>query len=178
MGYNIPEKEKSMDKLGLSLFNFIGQAVVFLIVVWVLWKWALPTVTKFLDERANLIQTGVENADRAKKQLDDAEKRVAEMLEQARVEGQQALARATKAGEHLRTEVEQQARQRADEILAQAQKNIEQQVAQAKSELSRQVSDLAIMAAERVIGHSMNSDDNRKLVQEFVAQSESRDLQC
>ena len=38
------------------------------------------------------------------------------------------------------------------------------------------ISDLAIMAAERVIGHSMDSADNRRLVNEFVAQS--RDLQC
>ncbi len=123
-----------------------------------------------------MIQTGVENAETAKRQLAEAEKRVADMIEQARHEGQQALARATQAGEHLRADIEQQARQRADEIMAQAQKNIEQQVAQAKSELSRQVSDLAIMAAERVIGHSMNTEDNRKLVQEFVSQS--RDLQC
>lgn len=165
-----------MDKLGLSAFNFLGQVVVFLVVVFVLWKWALPLVTKTLDNRTRVIQGGLDNAEKAKKQLGEAEKRVADMLEQARQDGQQALSRATQAAEHLRTEIEQEARQRADEILAQAQKNIEQQIAQAKSELSRQVSDLAIMAAERVIGHSMNSEDNRKLVQEFVSQS--RDLQC
>jgi F-type H+-transporting ATPase subunit b len=115
--------------MGLSLFNFIGQVVVFLVVVGILWKWALPFVTKTLDERAALIQTGIDNAEKAKKQLDEAEKRVADMLEQARQEGQQSLARATQAGEHLRAEIEQQARQRSDEILAQAQKTIEQQVA-------------------------------------------------
>jgi F-type H+-transporting ATPase subunit b len=162
--------------MGISLWNLLGQVVVFLVVVFVLWKWALPVVTKFLDERSGQIQKGLEDAETARRQLAEAETRVADMLEQARREGQQSLARATQAAEHLRTEIEQEARQRADEILAQAQKNIEQQVAQAKSELSRQVSDLAIMAAERVIGHSMNSEDNRKLVQDFVAQS--RDLQC
>ena len=136
--------------LGISIWNFAAQVFVFLVVILVLWKWALPTVNKFLDERSGQIQRGLENAETAKRQLAEAEKRVADMLEQAR--------------------------QRADEILAQAQKNIEQQIAQAKSELSRQVSDLAIMAAERVIGHSMNTEDNRKLVQEFVSQS--RDIQC
>jgi F-type H+-transporting ATPase subunit b len=162
--------------MGINVWNFASQVFVFLVVILVLWRWALPTVNKFLDDRSRLIQTGVDNAERAKKQLDEAEKRVADMLEQARQNGQQALARATQAAEHLRSEIEQEARQRADEIMTQAQKNIEQQVAQAKSELSRQVSDLAIMAAERVIGHSMNTEDNRKLVQDFVSQS--RDLQC
>lgn len=165
--------------MGISFWNLLAQAFVFLVVVAILWKWALPVVTKSLDERARVIQEGLTNADQAKRQLDEAEKRVAQMLEQARQDGQQALARATQAGEHLRAEIEQQARQRADEILAQTQKTIEQQVAQAKSELSRQVADLAILAAERVIGHSMNSEDNRKLVNEFVSQSsQSRDLQC
>lgn len=165
--------------MGISLWNFLAQIVVFLVVVFVLWKWALPVVTKFLDERSGQIQKGLEDAETARRQLAEAERRVADMLEQARQEGQQALARATQAGEHLRADIEQQARQRADEILAQTQKTIEQQVAQAKSELSRQVADLAIMAAERVIGHSMNSEDNRKLVNEFVSQaSQSRDLQC
>lgn len=162
--------------MGISLWNFLAQVVVFVIVVVILWVWALPTVNKFLDERSGQIQKGLEDAETAKRQLAEAETRVAKMIEQARQEGQQALARATQAGEHLRADIEQQARQRSDEILAQAQKNIEQQVAQAKSELSRQVSELAIMAAERVIGHSMNTEDNRKLVQEFVSQS--RDLQC
>jgi F-type H+-transporting ATPase subunit b len=162
--------------MGISLWSFLAQVVVFVVVVIILRVWALPTVNKFLDERTRVIQTGVENAETARRQLAEAETRVANMIEQARQEGQQALARATQAGEHLRADIEQQARQRSDEILAQAQKNIEQQVAQAKSELSRQVSDLAIMAAERVIGHSMNTEDNRKLVQEFVSQS--RDLQC
>ncbi len=162
--------------MGISVWNFLGQVVVFLIVVFVLWKWALPTVNKFLDERSGQIQRGLDDAETAKRQLAEAETRVANMLEQARQEGQHALSRATQAAEHLRAEIEQEARQRADEIMNQAQKNIEQQIAQAKSELSRQVSDLAIMAAERVIGHSMNTEDNRKLVQEFVSQS--RDLQC
>lgn len=162
--------------LGISIWNFAAQVFVFLVVVFVLWKWAIPTVNKFLDERSGQIQRGLENAETAKRQLAEAEKRVSDMLEQARQDGQQALSRATQAAEHLRAEIEQEARQRADEIMTQAQKNIEQQIAQAKSELSRQVSDLAIMAAERVIGHSMNTEDNRKLVQEFVSQS--RDLQC
>ena len=162
--------------LGISIWNFAAQVFVFLVVVFVLWKWAIPTVNKFLDERSGQIQRGLENAETAKRQLAEAEKRVSDMLEQARQDGQQALSRATQAAEHLRTEIEQEARQRADEIMTQTQKNIEQQIAQAKSELSRQVSDLAIMAAERVIGHSMNTENNRKLVQEFVSQS--RDLQC
>lgn len=180
-----------MDQLGISLWNFLAQIVVFLVVVAILAKWALPLVTKFMDERANVIQRGLEDAEAAKRQLNEAEKRVAEMVEQARLDGQQALARATQAGDHLRAEIELQARQRAEDILSQAQKNIEQQIAQAKSELSRQVSDLAILAAEQVIGHSMNTDDNRKLVQDFVShasqasqngqnpqESQARDLQC
>ncbi|MGE5334761.1 MAG: ATP synthase F0 subunit B, partial [Nitrososphaerota archaeon] len=92
--------------MGISVWNLLGQVVVFLVVVFVLWKWALPVVTKFLDERSGQIQKGLEDAEAARRQLAEAERRVADMLEQARQEGQQALARATQAGEHLRAEIE------------------------------------------------------------------------
>jgi F-type H+-transporting ATPase subunit b len=75
-----------------------------------------------------------------------------------------------------RTQIEQQAQERARDILAQAEKNTQQAVAQAKAELRAEVADLAILAAERVVGQSMDTATNRQLVQEFVAQS--KELQC
>ena len=165
-----------MEALGINPWLFLSQLVTFLIVVWVLRRFALPLVTKTLDDRARLIQEGVDNTTKSRVELAEAEKRVQAMIEEARQEGQRTLAKATQAAEHLRAEIEQEAQGRSREIVEQAEKRIQQEMAQARAELGRQVADLAIMAAERVIGHSMDTADNRRLVNEFVAQS--RDLQC
>lgn len=97
-------------------------------------------------------------------------------MNDARAESQRVIASATVAAERLKADIEQQAQLRGREIEQQASKRIEQQIAQAKAELRAHVADLSIAAAERVIGQSMDSATNRRLVDEFVSQS--RDSLC
>lgn len=165
-----------MGGLGINLYALIAQLVAFFILLLVLWKFAFPPLMKTLDERQNTIRTGVENAERASQELKNAEKRVEAMLNEARVESQKVIASATQAAERLKADIEHQAQQRGREIEAQAAKRIEQQIAQAKAELRAHVADLSIAAAERVIGQSLDSATNRRLVDEFVSQS--RDSLC
>jgi F-type H+-transporting ATPase subunit b len=162
--------------LGINVWNLAAQAVTFFIVLLILAKWVFPIFTKTMDQRARVIQEGVENTERSRVALVDAERRVEALVEEARQQSQQTLTQATQAGERLRAEIEQEATQRGREIVAQAEKRIEQEIAQAKAELRTQVADLAISAAEQVIGSSMDDATNRRLVNEFVAQS--RELQC
>ncbi len=162
--------------LGINLWNFVAQVVTFLIVLGVLAKFVFPIFTKTLDNRARVIQEGVENTERSRRELAEAQRRIEGILEEARQQSQQTLSQATQAAERLRTEIEQEAQQRGREIVAQAEKRIQQEIAQARAELRTQVADLAIAAAERVIGSSLDTATNRRLVNEFVTQS--RDLQC
>lgn len=165
-----------MSALGINIGSLIAQLVAFLILLAVLQRWAYPVLTKTLDERQAKIREGVENAERASQALKDAEKRVEGLMNDARAESQRVIASATQAAERLKADIEQQAQQRGREIEQQASKRIEQQIAQAKAELRAHVADLSIAAAERVIGQSMDSATNRRLVDEFVSQS--RDSLC
>src|SRR5690242_1342032 len=106
--------------LGINVWMFVSQLVSFLILFLVLQRWGFPILIKTLDNRAHTIQEGVENAERARKELADAQQRIEGLMLQARQEAQQTLAQAIKAGEHLRTEIEQEARDRARQIVDQA----------------------------------------------------------
>ncbi|HEU0027003.1 MAG TPA: F0F1 ATP synthase subunit B [Ktedonobacterales bacterium] len=165
-----------MDQLGINIGSLVAQTIAFFILLAVLWKFAFPALMKTLDERQARIQEGIDNAERAKREMASAEKRIEAMLNDARVESQKVIASATTAAERLKSDIEAQAQQRAREIEQQAGARIEQQVAKAKAELREQVADLAIAAAEKVIGGSMDTTTNRRLVDEFVTQS--RDSQC
>ncbi|HEX9035800.1 MAG TPA: F0F1 ATP synthase subunit B [Ktedonobacterales bacterium] len=165
-----------MSALGINLGSLIAQLVAFAILYFVLARFVFPILTKTLDERKATIQEGVNNAEKAKQDLANAEKRIEGMLNEARLESQKVIATATTAAERLKADIETQAQQRAREIEQQAGARIEQQVSKAKAELRQQVADLAIAAAEKVIGGSMDTTTNRRLVDEFVAQS--RDSQC
>lgn len=165
-----------MSALGINLGSLVAQLVAFAILYFVLARYVFPILTKTLDERKAHIQEGIDNAERAKQSLASAEKRIEAMLNEARLESQKVIASATTAAERLKSDIETQAQQRAREIETQAGARIEQQVAKAKAELRQQVADLAIAAAEKVIGGSMDTTTNRRLVDEFVTQS--RDSQC
>lgn len=168
--------EEGEERMGINVWAFVSQVVTFFVLLYILGRWVFPALMKTLDKREATIREGVENAQKAKQELNDAEKRVAALLDQARVESQATIARATQAAEHVRAEIEQEAQVRARDIQAQAEKRIEQMVLQARSQLRQEVADLAIQAAEHVVGGSLDTNTSRKLVNEFVAQS--RDLQC
>jgi len=165
-----------MGALGINIYALVAQLVAFLILLAVLQRFAFPVLTKTLDERQNRIREGMENAERASKRLEEAEREFAKRLDEARTESQRVIASATQAAERLKADIEQQAQQRGREIEQQAVKRIEQQIAQAKAELRAHVADLSIAAAERVIGQSLDTATNRRLVDEFVSQS--RDSLC
>lgn len=160
-----------MSGLGFNTVMFISQLASFLVLFFVLSKFVWPIMLRTLDKRALTIREGVENAEKARVELAEAEKRIAAMMEEARQEAQRTMEQAVKAGEHMRTEIEQEARARGRQIIEQAQARIQQEIAQARTELRQQVADLAILAAEQVIGSSLDSATNRRLVDEFVARS-------
>lgn len=171
-----------MSALGINIGALIAQLAVFLIVLWVLGKYAFPVLTKTLDTREAKIREGIENAERSRRELAEAEKRVEALLNQARLDSQATIAKATQAAEHVKAEIEQDAQRRAREIQSQAEKRIEQMLVQARAQLRQEVADLAIMAAEHVVGTSLDQTTSRRLVSEFVAQSaqtaQTRDVQC
>lgn len=160
--------------MGINLVLFGSQLVSFLILFFVLRQWVFPLLIKTLDKRALTIQEGVRNAEQARLALADAETRIQGMLEDARKDAQHTLEQARKAGEQMRASIEDDARASATRIMQQAQAQTKQMVDQARAELRQQVADLAILAAEHVIGNSMDSATNRRLVNEFVAQTPNR----
>lgn len=157
--------------MGINTVLFVSQLLSFLILFLVLRQFVWPVLLRTLDKRALTIQEGVANAEKARRELGEAEQRIQQMMERARLDAQNTLDQATKTSEKVRAEIEQEARDRARQIVDQAQAQTRQMVAQAQVELRQQVADLAILAAERVIGKSVDSTTNRQLVNEFVAQS-------
>ena len=77
-----------MSALGINAGALISQVIVFVVLLAVLWKFAFPILGKTLDQRQARIQEGIDNAERAKRELASAEKRIEAMLNEARLESQ------------------------------------------------------------------------------------------
>ncbi len=160
--------------LGINTWAFVSQLVSFLIIFFALWRWLLPILLKTLDNRQNLIREGVENAERAKIALAEADARASQVLLEARRQGQEIVERAQKIAEQEASRIREEAHAQAEQIAQQNIARIHQEANRARNDLSRLVVDLSMDAARKVVGRSVTSDDNRRLVEEFVTASNNQ----
>jgi len=159
---------------GINALAFLSQLVSFGIVLLILAKWGLPAITRTLDKRQQVIREGVENAERAKRDLADATARAEQVLLEARKQAQETIAQAARAAEGEANRIREEARAQAEQINRQQIERIQQEAARARAEINRLVVNLTINAASRVIGKSVDSNDNRRLVEEFVSASDKQ----
>jgi len=163
------------SQFGINPFAFLSQLVSFGIVFLILWKWGFPAIIKTLEKRQAVIREGIENAEKARRDLAEATTRAEQVMQEARVLAQETIALATKAAEREANRIQEEAHARAAQIEQQQVARIQQEAARARAELSRLVVNLSISAAAKVISKSVDSSDNRRLVEEFVHASETRE---
>ena len=163
------------SQFGINPYAFLSQLVSFGIVFLILWKWGFPAIVKTLEKRQAVIREGVENAEKDRRDLVEATTRAEQVMQEARVLAQETIALATKAAEREANRIQEEAHARAAQIEQQQVARIQQEAARARAELSRLVVNLSISAAGKVISKSVDSSDNRRLVEEFVLASETRE---
>ena len=163
------------SEFGINGLAFLSQLVSFGIVFYILWRWGFPAIVKTLEKRQAVIREGIENAEKARHDLAEATTRAEQVMQEARVLAQETIALATKAAEREANRIQEDAHARAAQIEQQQVARIQQEAARARAELSRLVVNLSISAAGKVISKSVDSSDNRRLVEEFVHASETRE---
>jgi F-type H+-transporting ATPase subunit b len=161
--------------LGINALAFLSQLVSFGIVFLLLWRWGLPMIIRTMDRRQAVIREGIENAEKAKRDLEEATARAEAELLEARRQAQDIIAQAQKAGQREQERIIEEAHARAAQIEQQEVARIRQEAARARAEISRLVVNLSIDAAGKVIGRSVNDRDNRRLVEEFVTAAEAKE---
>jgi len=83
-----------MSGLGIRVPDLIFQIIAFILLVWLLNRYAFKPILKVLDERAERVRESLEAAERARTEVAQAEQRSLEELQTARVQAQEIVARA------------------------------------------------------------------------------------
>lgn len=161
---------------GLLTINgtLIAQLVIFLLVLGILYRLAWGPLLRILNERRARIAQGVEATQKAIQEREAAERERQAKLEEARREAQTILDRIAKQGEDLRKELEVKAREQAEALIAKARAEIQQERQQAVQDLRSQVAGLAVMAAGRIIGESLDAKKHRELIERAIEEAEIR----
>lgn len=159
-----------MDALGINLGFFIAQLINFTIVFGLLAVGVWPRVIKMLDDRAERIAKGLEDARAAEEARENAEREREKLLAQARADGQKAIEEARQRGDEQGEQLLAEARKEAEEIRAQARTQAEEERNRILGETREQVITLAMAAAERVVGTSLDESSQRDVIQRFFSE--------
>lgn len=153
--------------------TFIVEVIAFLIILAILWKYALPVVQRMMAERQENIREGLREADEGRALRRQAEAEYQAKLEDARRESRALVDQATKLGEQIREEARQRAEEDYQTRVSRAQVEIDRATERAMAELRRQLADLVVETSRRVLGRELPSDVQRALVDEATAGIES-----
>ncbi|MGB4325096.1 MAG: F0F1 ATP synthase subunit B [Candidatus Nanopelagicales bacterium] len=165
--------EEMPSVLAVPVDEFIIGLIAFLIVFGGLAKFALPKIKETLDERANLIEGGLERASIAEAEAAEVLGQYKTQLAGAREEasGIRTQAQADRAA--IIEEARNEARTAAASVTAAAEASMAAERAQAVSALTKQVGELAITLADKIVGETLADDARvRATVDAFIADLE------
>jgi F-type H+-transporting ATPase subunit b len=136
----------------------------------ILWKLAFPRIAEALDRRQKAIEESIDLAERTRREADELLAEYRERLTAARQQADDIVARARKAGEQAEADLVVKGRERREELLEQARRDIETETRRAIQEIRAEVADLTILATEKVTRKTLTTEDQRRLVDEAVAE--------
>jgi|SRR6266480_1095046 len=148
--------------------------IAFFLLLFFTARYLYRPITQALEARTKRIAEGLRAAEEAKRDREAAEKEYQLRMEHARREGQALLDRIAKQGEDLRKELEAKAREQAEGLIARARAEIQQERGKAVQDLREQVAELAVMAASRIIGESLDGKKHRELIERTIEEAEIR----
>jgi len=150
--------------------TLIVQMIVFLILVGFTMKYVWPPIAAALDERARKIADGLAAADKAKAELQAADKRVEQELGKARADTAQMLADAERRAQAIVEEAKTRAVEEGAKIVAAAKAEADQQAVKAREALREQVAALAVKGAEQILRKEVNAGVHAELLNRLQAE--------
>ncbi|MBC8142786.1 MAG: F0F1 ATP synthase subunit B [Armatimonadetes bacterium] len=149
---------------GVWLVNFLG----FGLLLWTANKMVFTPIGKVIEERQGDIQKTYDQLDADQRQMQSLKSEYEAQLAAIEAEGRDRINNMIKEAQSTRDSVLSDANSRAHELVSRAEAEVEREKEQAMITLRSQVADLAIGAAERVIGSNLDEARSRRLVDDFI----------
>lgn len=158
--------------LDFDFWSIFWAVLNILILVILLRIFLFKPINKMLDDRAQSIQKDIDDAERAKKEAEELRQQYEESISNAKNEAVQIVKNAHDTAEAERTAITRKSHEEADEIVNSASETIENERKRVLQQAHAQIADLAIEAASKVVGANLDDENNRRLVDEFLADEE------
>ena len=164
------EEEGGSFLVSPSLGLMFWTLLAFGVTMFVLSKLAFPRIGDALEKRANAVRENIEASERQRQEADELLAEDRERLREAREQADDILARARKSADAAEKAATDDGRAKREELVAAARKDIETETRRSLETIRKEVADLTVLATEKVTRKSLDSEDQRRLVEEALAE--------
>ena len=159
-----------MDLLLPESGTLFWTIVTFILLMLILKKFAWKPILKTLSDRENKIKAALYQAEQDQKGAEQLLAEQRELLEKAKKESIQIINDSKKSAEATRKELLEQAHAEAERLIARARQEIELSKDAAIEEVKRYATDIALLAAQKVVGETLSKEQHLNLVNKYVKQ--------
>ena len=160
--------------MDLTISTIIGDFILiagsFLLLIFLVKKYAWGNITSVLDERAEKISSDIDGAEEARKKAEElASKREAE-LAGSRTEAKTIIENAKETAEKSKADILAEAKLEAGRLKEKANQEIAQDKAEALQSVKGDVADLTISLAGKIISKNLDSQGHKELIDQYIDQ--------
>jgi F-type H+-transporting ATPase subunit b len=167
----LAQEEGGGAGLQINFFWVIVSSLNFIVFAIVLYQLFGKSVSRTLRERRERIETGLRDAEQARRDRESAEQERVAALNEARREANDIINRAQRVAQESRDADIAATREELERMRERATADIEAEKQRALADLRSEVADLALAAAGKVVGETMTGARQRRLVEEFLEES-------
>jgi len=151
-----------VDTFGIDWPMLIAQAINFLIVALVIWKFAFKNILSTIKEREQQISDSLKNADRIKLELEETEKQQQETLQEASLAAKKTISSAQEQAKAFIEAQKEDARKQAEEIISKAKLAMDQERERVLREAREEIASLVVLTTSKVLSKDLTEEEKQR----------------
>jgi F-type H+-transporting ATPase subunit b len=154
----------------------VWTIVTFVIVLWVLRRFAFGRIQGMIDQRRDRIREALDEADKAREEARKLREDVKRDREEAKADRERLLDESRRQAQRQLEQAREQADADLKERLAKNLEELDAENARLREQIRRDVVELTLLASEKVTGKVLDDEDQRRLIDETIAEVDVKQI--
>lgn len=152
--------------------TLIGQAIVFIILIWFTVKFIWPVLLNAVEERQKRIADGLAAAEKGQRELADAKNSSGDIIKQAREQAAKIIEQANRRSNELIDEARAQAHAEGQRLVTEARQEVALESNRAREQLRKEVATLAVAGASQLLRREIDPKAHADLLDKLALEIE------
>lgn len=161
-----------VEQFGIDVPMLIAQGINFIIVAYVIYRFAFKNILSTIKEREKQIADSLKNAERIKLELEETEKQQQQTLQEASLEAKKTVNSAQEQAKAFIESQKEDARKQAEEIVEKAKVAMEQERQRVLNDAREEIASLVILTTSKVLRKELNDEEKQRFSSSAVEKLE------